>query len=258
MVLYRYDKPPRLDWPRRVSSAVMMVCVFTLEIYNQIMERIAELLPHATTKHIVRKHAILLYQGEVPRQAFVITKGSFRVYRISSSGDEHVAGFKMPGDMFPECWVYGKTSCTMYYYEALEDSEVYTVERQVLLDLLEDQPKLRHELFDRMVDNYTGLMLQVAALEQTHASDKLLLTLYYLLFRFGKKVAPDEYRIGVHITHALLAGLTGLSRETISKELGRLKRKSIVRYDQKEFVIYKELLRSKINDDSLSDILPRR
>lgn len=222
------------------------------------MERIAELLPNATTRHIVPKHAILLYQGEVPRQAFIISKGSFRVYRIGSSNDEQIAGFKMSGDMFPECWVYGKTSCTMYYYEALEDSEVYTVEREVFLDLLEKHPDLRHELFDRMVENYTGLMLQVAALEQTHASDKLLLTLYYLLFRYGIKIAPDEYRIGVHITHVLLAGLTGLSRETVSKELGRLKRKSIVRYDQKEFVIYKEPLRNKINDESLSEILPRR
>ncbi|MGB2787191.1 MAG: Crp/Fnr family transcriptional regulator [Candidatus Saccharimonadaceae bacterium] len=218
------------------------------------MERIAELLPNATTRHVVRKHAILLYQGEVPRQAFIISKGSFRVYRIGNSGDEQVAGFKLAGDLFPECWVYGKTTCTMYYYEALEDSEVLTIEREVLLDLLEKQPQLRRDLFDRMVENYTGLMLQVAALEQTHASDKLLLMLYYLVFRFGKEIRPGEYRINLHLTHSLLAGLTGVSRETISKELGRLKRKEIVRYDQKELIVYKDTLRKKIGDDSFSDI----
>ena len=218
------------------------------------MERIAELLPNATTKHVVRKHSILLYQGEVPRQAFVIAKGSFRVYRIDHSGDEQIAGFKLEGDLFPECWVFGKTSCTMYYYEALEDSEVLTVERTVLLDLLEQQPELKRELFDRTIDNYTGLMLQVTALEQTHASDKLLFMLYYLVFRFGDEAKPGEYLISIHITHSLLAGLTGVSRETVSKELGRLKRKNIVRYTQKEFVIYKQALRKKIGDESFSTL----
>ncbi|NCU29761.1 Crp/Fnr family transcriptional regulator [Candidatus Saccharibacteria bacterium] len=218
------------------------------------MEHVVEYLPHSATIHQVRKNSLLLYPGEVPNQAYIVRSGSFRAYRIDNAGVEQIAGFKLTGDIFPECWVFGKTTRTMYYYEALEDSEVVTIEREVLLDLLEKRPEMWKLLFDRMVEHYTVLMLQVTALEQTHAVDKLLMTLNYLLFRFGEERSKGRYVLKLNVTHSLLAGMTGLSRETVSKELGRLRRRRVVRYGLREFSINKKALENRLDDESFSDI----
>lgn len=218
------------------------------------MEDIAKYLPNATTKRSVKKRAILIYQGEIPRQAYVVLSGTFKVYRLSSFGEEQIVGFKTAGDVFPETWIFGKTSSTLYYYEAMSDAEVLTVERSVLLDLIEKKPELKEKLFDYMITNYTGLLMQISALEQSRAAEKLVLIIYYLMFRYGQEDTPDEYSINLHLTHTTLASLMGLTRETTTTELGRLKRKGIIDYNTKTFTVYRKALERKLGDDSFADI----
>src|SRR5690606_29132435 len=193
-------------------------------------------------------------QGEIPRQAYIVLSGTFKVYRLSSFGEEQIVGFKTPGDIFPETWVFGKTSSTLYYYEAMSDAEVLTVERPVLLDYIDKHPDVKDQLFDYMVTGYTGLLMQISALEQSRAAEKLLLIIYYLMFRYGQEKRPGEYALKLHLTHTTLASLMGLTRETTTTELGRLKRRKIVDYDTKSFTVYRPALEKKLGDDSFADI----
>lgn len=218
------------------------------------MEEIAKYLPNATTRRTVKKRAILIYQGEIPRQAYVVLSGAFKVYRLSNSGEEQIVCFKTAGDIFPETWIFGKTSGTLYYYEALEDSEVLTIEKTIFLDLLDQKPELKNAMFEYMIESYTGLVMQISALGQSRAAEKLLLIIYYLMFRYGKENSPNTYTIDLQLTHTILASLIGLTRETTTTELGRLKRKGIVYYDAKKFIVYREALEKKLGDDSFSNI----
>lgn len=218
------------------------------------MEKLLGLLVHTATARRVRKHTVLLCQGEVPEEVFIVRSGCVKVYRRSGSGEEQIAGFKTTGDIFPECWAFGHTANTMYYYETVEDSEIVTVEKSQFLVLLDDNPTIKMQMFDYMVKNYTGLMVQVSALEQSHAVDKLLMMLYYLMIRHSYEKKPGEFWLSMKLRHATLAGLTGLTRETVSTELGKLKKKGVVAYSMRRFVIYKNPLRDMIGDSAFSEI----
>jgi len=74
------------------------------------------------------------------------------------------------------------------------------------------------------------------------------------MFRYGKEINPGEYLIDIKHTHAILASLMGLTRETTTTELGRLKRKGIIYYNAKDLIIYEEALKKVIGDNSLYDI----
>lgn len=219
-----------------------------------MMEEVMKFLPQTTARRRVRKRSILLCPGDVPRQVFMVRSGCIKVYRIGNTGEEQVAGFKTVGDMFPECWAFGHTSNTMYYYEAVEDSDVMMVDKDVFLRMLKAQPELKARLFDYMVRNYTGLMVQVSALEQSLAVDKLLMMLYYLMIRHGVEKKPDVFWLNMKLRHATLAGLTGLTRETVTAELGRLKKKGVVNYTFRRFVIYRLKLRDMIGVDAFAEI----
>ncbi len=186
----------------------------------------------------------------MPRQAYIVLSGVLKTYRLGNFGEEQIVGFKTKGDVFPETWLYGKTSSTLYYYEALEDSEVLTVEKPVLLNLIDSEPELKELMFDYMVSGYTSLLMQVTALEQSRAAEKLLLMMYYLMFRYGKQTAPGVYRVNLHLTHTTLGSLMGLTRETTTMELGRLKRKKIIDYDSKGYDIYRSALEHRLGDES--------
>lgn len=220
----------------------------------KMMEEIVKLLPHAATRRRVHKRVILLCPGDIPQQVYMVRSGCVKVYRLGNAGEEQVAGFKSAGDIFPECWVFGHTSNTMYYYETIEDCELITIAKESFLDALNKEPQLKAKFFDYMVKNYTGLMVQVSALEQSHAVDKLLMMLYYLMIRHGIEKKPGEYWIKMKLRHATLAGLTGLTRETVTNELGKMKKKGIVNYSMRRFVIYRRALRENIGEDAFSEI----
>jgi len=218
------------------------------------MEDIAKLLPTQSTKRAIKKRSILIYQGEIPRQAYIVLSGAFKAYRLGNFGEEQIVGFRTKGDMFPETWIFGKTSSALYYYEALEDSEVLTVEKPVLLELIENDPKIKQVVFDYIMTGYTGLLMQISALEQSRAAEKLILMMYYLMFRYGKETLAGVYEVNLRLTHTTLGSLMGLTRETTTMEMGRLKRKKIISYDSKGFVIYRHELERRLGDESFANI----
>lgn len=218
------------------------------------MENIIDLIPTQSTHRKINKRSILIYQGEVPRQVYIVVSGLFKVYRLGSFGEEQIAGFRTKGDIFPVSWLFGKTSSTLFYYEAIVDSEVITVEKPVLLELSEKYPAIKQQLFDYIMTGYTGLTMQVTALEQSRAAEKVLLMMYYLMFRYGKEVSGGAYRVDLQLTHTILGNLMGLTRETTTVELGRLKRKKIINYDSKSYTIYRKELERHLGDESFGGI----
>lgn len=218
------------------------------------MEDIAKLLPKQSTRRAIKKRSILIYQGEIPRQAYIVLSGTFKAYRLGNFGEEQIVEFRTKGDMFPETWIFNQTSSALYYYEALDDAEVLTVEKPVLLELIDSHPDLKERIFDYMVSGYTGLLMQITALEQSRAAEKLLLMVYYLMFRYGKQTSPGVYQVSLRLTHTTLGSLMGLTRETTTTEMGRLKRKNIINYDSKGFTIYRHELERQLGDESFAGI----
>lgn len=218
------------------------------------MESLNTLPLTRSTKRAIKKRTILLYQGEVPRQAYLVQKGTVKVYRLGRNGDEQIIGFRMPGDIFPETWLFNKTSSALYYYEAMDDCEIVTVERSVLREHIESTPGLERELLDYFINSHASQLLQITALEQSRAADKLLLILYFLLFRYSKKLNDNDFELKFHLTHTTLGNLTGLTRETTSVELGKLRRKKIVTYSGTQFIIHRSALEQYLAKESFSDV----
>ncbi len=218
------------------------------------MEGLDTLPPAKSTKRTIKKRTILLYQGEIPRQAYVVHKGTIKVYRLGRNGDEQIVGFRMPGDIFPETWLFHKTSSALYYYEAMDDCEIITAERTVLMDHISSSPDLEDKLLNYFINSHSAQLLQITALEQSRAADKLLLMLHYLLFRYSQETSPGNYELRFHLTHTIMGNLTGLTRETTSVELGKLRRKGVVSYSGNLFVIHRDQLTSQLAKESFSDV----
>ena len=218
------------------------------------MDSIVTLLSVVATSKRIHKNTLLLCQGDIPHCVYFVQSGCIKAYRTNASGDEQVAGFKTAGDIFPEHWVFGQSSHTMYSYEAVEDSDVLTIERDVFHDMLDQHPDEKQKYFDYMVKAYTGLMIQVSALEQSYAVDKILMILYYFMVRYGHEEKPGEYWLSMKLSQSTIAGFTGLTRETVTAEMVKLKKQNVVYYDAKKFIIYKEMLKSKIGSDTFTEI----
>lgn len=214
---------------------------------------ITAIRPYAT-KRTFKKHSILLYQGEAPRAAYALLSGVVKVYSINSAGEEQIAAFEANKDIFPMPWIFHKSSTTLYYYEALTDCEVLTVPREQLHKALESNTKLLTSVLDYFTVTYTSMLLRVTALEQSRAREKIMFTLYYLLSRYGRQIKPGIYRVELALTHGTIASLVGLTRETTTTELSRLRRQKVVSYTAHDYTIDKAKLERLLGEDSFKDL----
>lgn len=219
------------------------------------MNELQSLIQKYASTRYVRKGAILLYQSEVPRHAFVIKKGLVRAYAITNTGEERIISLHDAGDMFPLSWIFGKTSNTLFYYDAVVDSEVLTVPKNDFVDAVMKNPAAMSSILAMTMNEFTSLQLRITALEQSSAAEKIALTLYYLIFRHGEEVKPDTYTIHIKMTQSMIASLVGLTRESTAVNLKNLKKKGIVSYSNFTYTINKANLERFVGEDSFKDAL---
>lgn len=189
--------------------------------------------------------------------AYVLRSGVVKVYTINKAGEEQIVAFQVKQDIFPAPWIFNKSSTTLYYYEALTDCEVLTLPREELRKVLLLNPELLTSTLDYFVTNYTGLLMRVTALEQARAREKIMFTLYYLLFRYGRPTKSGRYTIELGLTHSIIASLVGLTRETTTTELSKLKRQKVLNYNLHKYIVDKGKLERLLGEDSFQDIIIR-
>lgn len=210
-------------------------------------------------RHVTRafkKKEIIVFQGEAPRQAFVVKNGIVKAYNLSVGGDEKPVAFYEADSVFPASWVYGKTASATYYYEAFTPQvEVYTIDRQEFVDFIRRRPELLYQEMERLLTEQLGSSVRLNALQHSRASDKLIYTLHYLALSHGKPVNGGKIELTLDLTHQDLANLTGLTRETAATELNKLKKQGVIEYGKHTpYRLNLPRLMRQLNDQFIADM----
>lgn len=196
-----------------------------------------------------KKGQTVLFQGEVPRYAYVVKTGTVKTYNISPLGEEQLISLSADYDILPEAWFLGEASVAYYFYEAFTDCTVYAIPREELIKKVNESPAFANHLLQRFMRLYVGASVHINALEQPRSRDKLVHLLHYLMLRFGEDQTKDKVTLSLRLTHQTLANMLGVTRETIATELSRLRREKVISYKQQTYIINKPMLLQLRNDD---------
>jgi CRP-like cAMP-binding protein len=187
-------------------------------------------------KHQVYKKAeILIRADDNPAGIFYLTKGNVREYAISKKGDELVLNVFKPISFFPMNWVINDTH-NIYFFEAMTEVEVWRAPKEDTLMFIKNNPDVLFDLMSRVYKGVDGMLLRMSYLMTGSAYDRLITELLIQAKRFAlnKKVASN---LEIKVTEKDLATQAGLTRETVSREMKRLKEKGIVTLNKNVLVI---------------------
>lgn len=204
--------------------------------------------------HVYSKGEIVISQGEVPRSAYFIQKGLIKTYNLTTGGQERLIDINIPGDIFPDTWTFGKSSCAIYFYEALTDCSLYVVPRDSLMKIIDGNAGLQRSLLDKYVTAAVTQYLRIDALTNATAAEKLLQMLRYLSLRFGETKSDKTVEIKIYLNHTVLSDLMGISRETATKELIKLKARGIIDYDRRRLMLDPAKLSEAIGDTDYNEV----
>lgn len=153
----------------------------------------------------IRKRQYLLQAGDINQYENFVNKGCLRAYTVDEQGQEHIVMFGVEGWWISDLYSFLTGTPATQHIDALEDSEVFSIEKSDLEKLYEQVPKF-NRFFLRLLQNaFVAHQKRILASISQTAEDQYM--------DFIKRYPSIEQRV----PQSQIASYLGLSPETISR-----------------------------------------
>lgn len=184
-----------------------------------------------------KKGEILIRADDAPPGIFYLKEGIIKKYAISNKGDELIVNIFRPISFFPMSWAINN-SPNAYYYEAVTEVDVWRAQREKVVDFIKREPDVLYDLMSRVYIGTEGMFMRMTYLMTGNAYARVVTELLIHAKRFGIK---EKGQAKVKISERDLAAQSGMTRETVSREIKLLKDKGLVTL-KNHFMIIKDLV----------------
>lgn len=181
-----------------------------------------------------QKGEMLARAGEDLPGVLYLVKGLVRQYDIAPNGAVIVVNVYKPGAFFPMSWAINRTP-NDYFFEAITDIEVRRAAPEEAIAFLRNEPEVLFNLLSRVYHGTDGLLRRMAHLMGGDAQSRLQFELLNAAYRFGE-YRPDG-SIFVPMTENELGNHSGLARETVSRNMQKLKAANLINVAQEGIVL---------------------
>lgn len=178
---------------------------------------------------------ILIRADEEPSGVFYLKNGVVKMYAISSQGEEVIINTFRPVSFFPMNWVLND-SISHYYFEAVTEVKIIKAPKDQFLKFLESEPIVVFDLVKRIYKGLEGYFSRMEYLMSGGAQARLITEILIYAKRFGKE-SGDNTVINLKLTEKDLAAQTGIARETVSREIHKLKEKGLIDFEKNTLTV---------------------
>jgi CRP-like cAMP-binding protein len=180
------------------------------------------------------KGQILILNGDETIYIYHLVSGKVKEYDVTYRGDEIILNIFKPPAFFPMSLALNKVP-NPYIYEAETDIEVHQVPAGDAIQFLKDNPDVVLDLLSRVYRGVDGMLGRMAALMSGSAKSRLMYELILEARRFSKKQNNGSYILDVNERD--IGARAGLSRETVSREMRKLKNDGLVSVSPPHIII---------------------
>lgn len=187
-----------------------------------------ELFNSKFRKRLYKKGQILIEEDESPDTLFCLLRGYVRKFYLFESGNELTLQILSPMTYFPLVSLTqdAKNNCC---FESITECILLKITKEEFKVFLLDKPALKFELMGRVIRNYSKELDRMEVLMYAGAYGKVTSVILYLAKQFGIK-SRKIIVVPIKFTHQDIAGLAGITRETASLVMKKLKDKKIIYY----------------------------
>lgn len=180
------------------------------------------------------KGQILVFADESPEHIFYIVKGQVDKYDVNYRGEEIIINIFKPPAFFPMSWAINRTP-NKYFYKTETATELHVVPAEDALEFLKQNPDVTLDLLGRLYRGLEGMYGRIVHLMSGTARSRVIYELIIECRRFGKQQPDGGYVLGANEVD--LAARSGLSRETVSREISKLKSQGWLALDGKDLLV---------------------
>jgi len=195
------------------------------DYYNRLLvdvdETVVAQLEQTSIVRSLEPHTYLFDQYSEARGVYVLEHGVIMIERSSAAGRRQILGFSYPGDFV------GLIHNDFFEYsvQSLTKARVREFPIRDFLRLSDASPELKTNVNRVGGSVFSHAIDQVFALGQKRAHERVC----YLLNEIrNRRVGPDENTVELAMTRQDIADYLGLTMETVSRAISRLKNDGII------------------------------
>jgi CRP-like cAMP-binding protein len=194
-----------------------------------------------STRLIMRRFGpdqIIFHHGDPGGLLYIIIKGKVKITHSTLDGQEAMLAIFGAGDFFGELALLDDSprSATA---EALEETETLTLHREEFIRYIGGNPDFALHVLHTLAQHIRRLNNQISDIFFLDLPARLARQLLQLAEQHGQKT-DDGIRIDLSLTQTDLAEMTGATRVSINKALGRFRRAQWVKVSGRKFTILDE------------------
>jgi CRP-like cAMP-binding protein len=168
------------------------------EVERQLLKSV--LIPKS-----VRKRQYLLRAGEDCQHAIFVANGCLRSYTIDQKGVKHISQFAIEGWAISDMYSFLTGEPATHYIDALEDSELYLMDRTGKEELLDQIPGMEKVFRLALEKNYIANQRRINATLGSSTEEKYL--------SFARAYPQIVQRVPQH----MIASYLGVSADTLRR-----------------------------------------
>jgi CRP-like cAMP-binding protein len=199
-------------------------------------QKLEEFFSHYT---LVRydKNERMLRENESPSGIYFVREGIVRTYLISEEGNELTVLLQPTQSLFPLRWAVNELP-NIYNYQAMNPVELWRAPREAFQEFLQANPDVLMHITKSLVEDCSALIYRMQHTVFGNAYAKVAAVVLTAGKRFGEEgKKPSDVEVKIHLTHQQIADSAGITRETASLEMKKLKDNGLIEYHGRSLVI---------------------
>jgi len=177
----------------------------------------------------------LFLEGDKASHVIEVIDGIVCAYRLLPDGQRHVASFYFPGDIIGYCC----DGIHSFSAQALTPVRVRRIPRAALERLIERRPDIARRLLKLAVEELAATRDHLLCIASKSAEAKMAAFLL-ALSRRNEMVGEDPTRVSLPMTRVDIGDYLGLTIETVSRTLSKLKRVGIIALPRTSLVVLRD------------------
>lgn len=197
------------------------------------------------------KGSTIFAPGDAPDTLYVLTSGLVTLSHLSEGGQESILRVFGPGDVFGELFL--TVPVRPFLAKALTACVVTVIPGKTFVHLLSTIPRIGFNFICVLSRHLAEMALDRAQASHKWSAERLALTLSKLGAAHGVKEGAAT-AITLPLTHQILADMIGTSRETVTRDLRRLKRQGVVSQRGRTLLIQPARLKALLSESPLRTV----
>ena len=193
---------------------------------HEMMEIVSGMLD----KEYESKH--LLYNpDEKLDMVYILKEGEVTLSKVVE-GRKIILDVLKPGSVFGNI-SFDPDGGEMHYAEVTQKAYICTLPGNFFLQIIQKRPDVALRALKVLSKRVSQYEMQIRTLSALQARDRILATIRLINEKEESNILPPLLRTHTRLTHEKLGNMTGLTRETVTKQLAELEKEGLITSNRK-------------------------